>query len=542
MNRTYDPAEEFQDRSFPKAGVDQSDAYWRQPARPAGGGSYFSSTRYAANVRAASGGQVRLVGGSRCGLARFVTNRVSGERFIVQELASLYTASDTVPQYSASGRLIQVVAVSQGEVYLAEPGDTIWVIADNITGETPPLNVTGVVFSAQNNQKLWFVDGTNYVWYNPVNGTVNLWTLTAGTLPEDEDGNKARLICTWRGRTVLSGLLLDPQNIFFSAVSDPNDFDYSPAEESQTQAVALNLSDLGLIGEPVMSLCPCGDDVLLVFCSSSVFALRGDPAAGGQVDRVSDSIGSVWGVPWAKDAAGWVYFFSNRTGIYKMAPTGTSPPVKISSAIDQYLQDLDTGTTHVRMAWDDRFETLHVFLTDLREPTATRHLAYEAPNERRPGAWWFDAFKNEDFDPLCCCTLDGNEPENRVVLIGSWDGYVRFFDRTATTDDRFDIESEVWIGPLTTQNMDEILLKDLQAVLAEDSGDVTYSVHVGRSAQEAFESEPFLDGTWQAGRGLSEAIQAAGHAIYVKLTATTPWQLEQVRARVATTGMVRRRG
>jgi hypothetical protein len=538
MPRTYDPAEEYQDKSFPKAGVDTSSAFWKQPARPLGGGAYAATTRHAVNVRAAAGGQARLVGGSRCGLARAVTNRVAGERFVVQELNVVYSASDTVPQYSLSGRLIQVVAVSQGEVYLAEPGDTLWVIADNITGETPPLIPSGIVFSAQNNQKMWFVDGTNYCWYNPLNGTVNLWTPTAGTLPEDDDGNTARLICTWRGRTVLSGLLLDPQNVFFSAVSDPLDFDYSPASPSQTQAVALNLSDLGLIGEPVMSLCPCGDDVLIVFCTSSTYALRGDPAAGGQIDRLSDEVGSLWGRPWAKDPAGNVYFYSNRTGIYRLAPQGTSPPVKISSAIDQFLLDLNTGTNHVRMAWDDRFDVLHVFITDVRAAAATTHLAYEA----RTGAWWFDRFANKDFDPLCCCTLDGNEPENRVVLIGSWDGYVRFFDRAATTDDRFPIDSEVWIGPLVTQNMDEILLKDLQAVLAEDSGEVTYSVHVGRSAQEAFNSEAVTDGVWEAGRGLTEAIRAAGHAIYVKLTASNPWRLEQIRARVATTGMVRRRG
>ncbi len=531
----------FQDASFPKGGVDQSAAYWKQPARPGPTGEYVKTTRFAVNVRADAVPGERSWGGQRVGLARLIDARVNGTRYVVQELNTLYTTGDVVPQNSLSGRVIRLVAVAAGVVKTAEPGDTSWTTATNNTGETPPLNVTGVMFSAQNNQKLWIVDGINYCYYDPITDSVEAWTATAGTLPVDADGNFARLICTWRGRTVLSGLLKDPQNIFMSAVGDPRDFDYAPAEPSGTQAVALNLSDLGLIGEPIMALIPISDDVLIVGCTNSIYAIRGDPQSGGESYNITRDVGMVWGMPYTRASDGTLYFFSSRGAVFRMDPNSLSPPVKVSTQIDQFLVDLDTGDCHFRMAWDDRFDTLHLFVTFLDDAENASTPTYHFALETKAGAWWPDRFKNTDMNPLCCCVLDGNEPGNRVVLIGSWDGYVRSFDPTAEDDDLFDIESEVWIGPLLTPNMDEIVLHTLQAVLGESSGDVTYTVHVGRSAQEAFESDPVLDGTFEAGRGPAEAIRAAGHAIYVKITATNPWQLEQIRSEVSSTGNIRRK-
>lgn len=540
MPRTYDPREWFQDTSFPKGGVDLSDALYRQSARPDGEGGYSKTTRRGVNVRAESVPGSRSRGGQRVGLKRMVGAQVSGTDYCLQLLDTLYTTDDTVPQYSLSGRVIRLVAVADGTVYTAEPGGTAWTAATNNSGETPALAVSGVMFSAQNNQKLYFCDGINYCYYDPVTGSVENWSASAGggTMPQDSANNVARLICTWRGRTVLSGLLLDPQNVFFSAVSAPRDWNYSPASPSAADAVALNLSDLGLIGEPVTCLVPISDDVLIVGCTNSIYAIRGDPLAGGQIDRITDSIGMVFGQPYTKAADGTVYFFSSRGGVFRMDPTSLGVPQKVSSPIDQHLVDLDTGENHVRMAWDDRFDTLQVFVTNLLAPAETYHYALET----KAGAWWLDRLASVNFDPLCCCVLDGNEPGDRVVLIGSWDGYVRSFDPTAEDDDNLPIESEVWIGPFLTDNMDEILLKDLQAVLAEDSGDVTWAVHAGRSAEEAFASEAFTTGSWVAGRNEDESIRAAGHALYVKLTASAPWQLEQIRARVATMGKVRRRG
>jgi hypothetical protein len=532
------------DASFPKGGIDRSLAFWKQPAKKAPDGTYVKTTRYGKNVRTSSLG-TRRRGGQRKGLVRYIDAQVSAERYVVQDLNTVVSIDledipgAEVPQTSLSGRVVQLVAVSQGNVYTAVPGATTWTAATNNTGETPPLNADGVMFSAQNIQKLYFCDGINYVLYAPITDSIELWTASAGTMPEDSDGNYATLICTWRGRTVLSGLLKDPQNIFMSAVNDPTDWDYAPASESATQAVALNLSDMGFIGEAVTCMIPCTDDVLLVGCVNSIRAIRGDPMAGGQVDLISDTVGMVWGQPYAKASDGTIYFFSSRAGIFRVNPTSLGTPVKVSGAIDQFLVDLDTGENHVRMTWDDRDDVLQVFVTPIEDVLRERatHFALETTT----GAWWVDILAHKDFDPLACCVLDGNTPGDRVVLIGSWDGYVRSFDPTATDDDGRPIESEVWVGPILTQDTDEVLLLELQAVLGEESGEVAWSVHPGRTGEEAFNADAAVEGTWLAGRGDSEHVRVAGHAIYVKLSGTTPWQLEQVKALVATTGPFRRR-
>lgn len=440
-------------------------------------------------------------------------------------------------ELSQSGRVVSLVAVSQGVVKIANPGDTDYTVTTNNTGETPPLNYTGVIYSAVNNQQLFFVDGINYCFYKPDTVSVELWSsfVTAGTLPTDADSNNCRLICTWRGRTCLSGLLKDPQNIFMSAVSDPFNWDYAPVSATPTQAVALNASPLGLVGDVVTALIPYTDDVLVIGTDHTIWLLRGDPMAGGQLDLVSDAIGIAWGMAWCKGPDGTLYFISNRCGFYSLVPG--NQPVRISQPIEPLLQNLDMGMNLFRLAWDDQAQGFWLFITWVNEPKATTHYFFE----NRTQAWVQVKFANNNHNPLCCVTFDGNDPDDRQLLIGCWDAYVRKIDPNAPDDDGTPIASEVWIGPILTQDFDDILLKDLQAVLGETSGDVTYDVFVGPTAEKALESESVASGTWGAGRGPTNAVRRSGHAIYIRLTSTVQWAMEAIRARIVTSGKVRRR-
>ncbi len=389
--------------------------------------------------------------------------------------------------------------------------------------------------SAQNNQLLYFADGENWVYYKPPTNSMETWAATAGALPVDADGNKPRLICTWRGRTVLSGLLKDPQNWFMSRVSDPHDFDYAPDNPSPTQAVAGNNAGLGLIGDVVTALIPYTDDVLVFGGDHTIFMMRGDPMAGGQIDLVSDSIGIAFGEAWCKDPYGNIYFFSNKCGLYSLIPGKV--PQRLSQAIEPLVQDINTGTNIVRMIWNDRFQGLHVFVTESAAPAATTHYFWEM----RTNAWWTDVFADADHNPVCCVALDGNSPTDRRLLIGSWDGYVRELDPTAADDDGTPIASTVLIGPIMTQEMDEMLLKDIQAIMAEASGVVTYSILDADTAEAAITATAAVTGTFTAGRNPTFPIRRANHAIYIKLTSTVQWAMEAIRARFAGRGKVRRR-
>lgn len=555
------PANElFQNLSFPKGGIDRSQATLRQPWRQGPKLQDGTPTRIytcydAANVRGYEPITSRTRGGSRVGIKRYLADPIVAD-WIIQHLNTVVgTATGDVPvQGSISGRVVTVVPVSQGRVFWFLPGQTTPATeATNNASTTPPLNFTGIIFSAPNNQKLWFVDGVHYRTFIPLEAGVVVnrvddWVAASGTLPVDNDGNTARLIETWRGRIVLSGLLNDSANWFMSAVTDPEDFDYSPASQTPTQAVAGNNSRLGFIGDVVTSLAAYNDDLLFFGGNSSIYLMRGDPMTGGEIDLITNSIGVAWGRAFTQDPRGNLYFMSNTGAIYVMPPTGR--PERISQAIDPILQNIDMGQNSICLIWNERFKGFHLFVKPLSGAASTlkaKAFFWEYPRDNGGGnAYFRDTFTNEDHYPLVACTLDGNTANDRVVLIGSDDGYIRSFDPDATTDDGELIQSEVWLGPFLTKDFDEISLKALQAIMAKDSGAITYQIYVGRTPEEALQSTALArgTGTWSLSRNLSSlGGKISGHAIFIRLTSTNRWALEGIRASFSPNlSKVRRRG
>jgi hypothetical protein len=526
------------DIHFPLCGIDRSRGFERQPVRQTMAGKYARTTPLGINVRAYDAILNRYRGGSRPGLARAINVQVNGKR-LIQGMGLLsgsgYTAPGGGVQTSQSGRVVTRVYVSGGTIKVADAGAESYTTPTN---GASALNSSGVVFMSALNQKMYFADGVNWKYYDPATNTVSAWTETgAGDLPEDSDGNPPRLIETWHGCIALAGWVKDPQNVILSKVGDAHNFDFSPVSPAQTDAVAFNGGSLGVVGDMVTGLVPFNDDILFIGGDHTLWMLRGHPLAGGRLDRISDTVGMAWGRAWCKDPHGVIYFVSNRMGIYRVAPG--SLPQRISQQIEQLLVDVNTGAKTISLAWDDRFQGLHVFMTTTAAATATdQHFFFEA----RTGAWWIDVLGHKNFNPLCTMVVDGNLPEDRHTEIGSWDGYIRFLDPDAVKDDGYAINSEVWLGPLLTKDSEELVVHEGQAIMAEDSGDVSYSVFVGKTAEQAFDSDSVLDGTWIAGRNHSDMIRRAGHAVYVRITTDVQWAMELVRFTMRGTGVVRRRG
>lgn len=406
-----------------------------------------------------------------------------------------------------------------------------------ITGGEGALNSTAaVVFSAINGLGVYFVDGGQYRVYDGDGDTVSTWAATAGTMPVDSDGERCRLICTWRARTVLSGLRGDPQNIFGSAVNDPTDFDYSPTSQTPTQAFAANIAPMGMPGDLVNCIFPLSDDVLFVGMDHTLGLVRGDPNSGGEIDRISTAIGCAWGRPICMGPDGAIYFMSSRGAVYMM--TTTNPPVRMSQQISRRLETINMATSIIRLAYDDRRQGLYVFITPLDSTETTTHFWWEA----RTNAWWPLEFANTNHNPKVVHVFDGDDPDDRVMLLGSWDGYLRFVDVAATKDDGTNIASRVLFGPILSSVQDEMTVRELQPILADDSGSVTWGVKVGRTANEARDAEPFRTGSWIAARNYSEYVRASGHVVFIEISSMNRWAMEQIRAVIEGEGMVRRRG
>jgi len=84
-------------------------------------------------------------------------------------------------------------------------------------------------------------------------------------------------------------------------------------------------------------------------------------------------------------------------------------------------------------------------------------------------------------------------------------------------------------------------LKELKALMAETSGNVTWSVHTGSSEELAFAADATSNGTWTAGDNRFDLVMRAGQAIYVKASANTTWAMEMLMARIEELGATRRR-
>lgn len=458
------------------------------------------------------------------------------------------------PPTDTLGRLTKVVAVSNGNIYTSFNGDTSWSPTTNSSSNTPPVSASVIPYSAVNAQKVFFVDGRSYTYLDPKTNVVSDWVPTAGSLPTDSQGNRARLIATWRGRTVLSGLKNDGGNWFMSKVNDPFNWDYFPSTVTVDQAVSGNNAQAGMLGDIVTALVPFSDDLLIMGGDHSIYLFRGDPMEGGRIDLVTDTIGMRFGMPWCQDPYGTVYFTSTDLSVYAMRPG--EQPVRVSTAIDNYISAIGEPNVRadslVRMAWNQKYQGCHWFL--IPNPTAATGGVVHFYYEQRTNAWWMWQFGSPTtgvdgsyLDPVSVATYDGPDPNDRAVLLGCWDGNVRAIDPAATTDDGLPIYTGVWIGPILTANMDEMMLSELQGEMAATSADVTYKVYSGASLETAADGSqsviPAATGTFPAGLSTTQAVQVAAHSLYLKLECNIGrWAMNWIRGLVQQKGKTRRRG
>lgn len=437
-------------------------------------------------------------------------------------------------QKSESGRVVTAVAVSDGVLKFCDAGDTSWTTATNSSSTTPPLDDTRLNFGSACDGKLWYVDGINYRVFDPATGVVDDWVASAGSLPVDSDSRGARGVETWRGRIVLFAVIGAPQEWYMSRVGDPTDFEYAPPDPpgpAPDDPVSSATGPQGKVGDVVTAFIPFNDDVAFFGCSHSLYLLQGDPQDNGQISLVSDSIGIAFGRAWCKSPNGTVYFFSNKCGLYTLVPGGQ--PQRISQAIEQLVQDINTGTNRVTMAWNDRSQGVHVWITPIEGITATTHLFFE----QRANAWFQDIYDKPTHNPLCACQFDGNNPEDRVVLIGSKDGVVRFLDPNAPNDDGRPIFSTIVFQPIISPGFDDMVITELQAVMGSDSGVVSYQILAGTTAEQALnQRKPSVAGKFKPGRNATDNVTTRSHVLYLQVTSEVQWRMEEFRMIVETGG------
>ena len=291
------------------------------------------------------------------------------------------------------------------------------------------------------------------------------------------------------------------------------------------------MSDAGKMQDIINCIMPWERDYIVFGMDHSLAQLTGNPAAGGRFDNISSVTGAAWGRPFSMHPDKRLWFVGSRGGLYRLAVGARDPERVSSTSVDERLADTNMSETVVEMQWDDRMQGFLIIFTPLDQTTAATHYFFDTRNM----AWFPWKFTTASHNPKCLHQMDGDAPADRVLLMGSWGGYVRAVDYDTDDDDGVAINSYVMIGPLQTEEMVPLLLVGLTAVLDDAASDVTFSVHAGDSAEEALAAAAVYSGTFGAGKNRWSRRRVSGHSLYVKLTNSTDdqtWALESLQAAV----------
>lgn len=388
--------------------------------------------------------------------------------------------------------------------------------------------------------KVYVFDGTNYHVYDPKTDEVEEWKIKqGGRLPYG-----ARLGCVWNGRIVLARTADDPHNLYMSARGDPDDWDYDPAVISPLSAFEGSASgNLHFKKHDLVNcLIPVRDDLLIVGGDSSIHRLTGDPGGQGQLDLLSDSEGLAFGASWCKDPVGNVYVQGVNGGVYRFGVDGSFASLT-EETIERRLQDIDQSVFDIVLQWNIRFDGFHLFVIPKADVgnVLVEHYWYDA----KYGGWWPDTFAHVEVQPTCVTTFDGDSPEDRVMVVGSSDGFVRFEDEAATGDGDYPIHSQVFIGPLVPPYAGKaVRFSHLYPVLDSRLGSCQIEVYLDEVADFDGGDRPVRSWEIQPGRNGYLMFRAKGHQCWVALndaSAEQSWALEQLTIEAIPAGRPRGR-
>jgi len=332
-------------------------------------------------------------------------------------------------------------------------------------------------------------------------------------------------IAAWRNRLVCVESS-NPQNFKMSRQGDTTDWDYS-ADDAQRSIVG-SLTSAGQISEPIIALVPYHQNCLVIGCTSSLWIMTGDPALGGIARRLDDQIGILGPKSWCLIAGGYMMFMS-RDGLYIMPPgCGTAPTSVSRELLPEELLNIDTSSKTVTMAYDMRYRGVHLFI---HGGSNTSHwfidIKTRMDGDNVSAAFWPVSYQADHVASACHTRRDFASNESPVVF-GSHDGYLRHLKPSLDEDDGSNaISSHIVFGPFSlgdSSGMFEGKLSSICAALGQNSGNVTWSVHVGQTAEDAVDAAARETGTWTgyAGTGLQYRAhpKARGAFATVKIAST----------------------
>lgn len=353
------------------------------------------------------------------------------------------------------------------------------------------------------------VDGARTLLYDiKTSQLVPFKSETAGKAPQN-----AQLAATWNGRLVLARFADQPDDWAMSAYGDIFDWDVNKAIRSPTAAVNATLAvQAGVTPDIITALIPVTDDRMLFGCDHSIFELLGNPADGGQIDTVSDTVGIAFGKAWATDPEGNVFFVSSKGELFMRAAAGGPPQAVTERTIVRRLETIDLSTHRYHLEWNYRRRGLHIFVLPYGDGGAVvQHWFFE---RKHAGIWEYQ-FGSTDVQPTAILTFDGDTAADRTLLIGCEDGFVRKWDEDADDDDGNAIDWDVLLGPYKVDADQEVKLSHIRAKLDPAYQGCHFDVYAEVEPHEL--TEPVFSGVLPAGASDNIRFRARGSYVYLRL-------------------------
>jgi len=390
-------------------------------------------------------------------------------------------------------------------------------------------------------EKVYITDGVSKIQvFDPREDTVApLESTTPGGVPHG-----AKLVELWRGRLFWArapGLIGGAFDWAASRVAEPTDYNNFPPSRDPASAIAgENSAGPGMCPDIINTLIPLSDDFLLFGCDHSIFMLSGDPGDGGQFDIVSEVTGIAFGRPWCKDPEGNVWFIGSRGGLFAIAPGGR--PIRVSERnIDERLSRINFETHYVRLAWNDRDKGVHIMRFPFGTPgDPVEHWFWD----KKRAAPWPDTFGTEtepDIEPTAIYVVDGDDPDDRLVLLGGRDGRIRKWDVDANDDDGTAIDFSVLAGPLAgSEAAREMRFVGPRVVLASDQDGAIYQLYA--TDDPAILGSPRASGILHPGRNPLKRAKMRGSHCFVRVRNSVAGQrcaIESVHMRAHPAGQKR---
>lgn len=386
--------------------------------------------------------------------------------------------------------------------------------------------------------KVFITDGTTVpkLW-DPATGAYGFWRVRAGgQIPK-----RPLFVVPFRNRVFAGPLAEEPNVIVATAAGDPYSFNIIPKGDSNVLLAAWHsqLSETTAnFPENITCLVAKENDVLVAGAERSIWVLRGDPMQGGQWDMVVKGVGMAFGRPACFTPEGVLYFVSDQGELRRLMPEALAsralqtPPLVSGDIANRLSAGLDFSKVRVELHYDPRDQRLHIalFKLDATDTDLLTHYTYEVPNK----AFSDRTYGTDAVQPASMLVISALDDSRRVILMGGHDGYVRFMDPDADSDDGVVITPSMTIPLVPNDSMGERwLFENFNIQLTQDSGPKTYIEFLESNDPDDLGSASLIaDGMLSAGRNTPSARISGNYVLLrIKGSATTAQRVAVIEAR-----------